>query len=151
MGSSKNSFRIVRQGKRAYLDFLRNLTPQTLLFSFVIITGRQLDFSKIDLSNTMPTVLFYTLLLSFIVAVYCNCSLLLNTLYPGKNEWVNRYYRRANKLNGSKFYNVYFVVLAALRKRYIALLELLVVFFFLQITIAVVIVVALKSVLLMGS
>ncbi|AXT40155.1 hypothetical protein D1814_16445 [Alteromonas sp. BL110] len=138
MSNSRNKFRIVRGGKEAYLSFIRNLTPQILLFSFVYITGRQLDFTKIDLNNIMPTALFYTLLLSLCLAVYCNCSIFLNALYPNKNKWVDSYIKKAKAIKNSKLYVFYFLVLAVVRKRYIACIELFLVMFFLQITVAAV-------------
>lgn len=148
MSNSRNKFRIVRGGKEAYLSFIRNLTPQILLFSFVYITGRQLDFTKIDLNNIMPTALFYTLLLSFCLAVYC--SIFLNALYPNKNKWVDSYIKKAKAIKNSKLYVFYFLVLAVVRKRYIACIELFLVMFFLQITVAAVIVAAVKSAIAMS-
>jgi hypothetical protein len=55
-----------------FLEFLRNLTPQILLFSIAIIMGTKLDLMKFDLSNTWSTMLFITFMGTFFAAAIAN-------------------------------------------------------------------------------
>ena len=55
-----------------FLEFLRNLTPQILLFSIAIIMGSKLDLTKFDLGNTWNTLPFIFVMGTFFAAAVAN-------------------------------------------------------------------------------
>lgn len=55
-----------------FLEFLRNLTPQILLFSIAIIMGSKLDLTKFDLDNTWNTLPFIFFIGTFFAAAVAN-------------------------------------------------------------------------------
>lgn len=68
---------ILNEGRSAFLEFLRNLTPQALILSIAIIAGMKLDFTRFNLSNTGPTLIFLSLILIWAMAVWSNSSIFL--------------------------------------------------------------------------
>ncbi|WP_136733426.1 hypothetical protein [Xanthomonas euvesicatoria] len=60
------------EGRKAFLEFLRNLTPQVALLSLAYFIGTRLDFNRVDLSNWAATLLFFALLLLAIISVAAN-------------------------------------------------------------------------------
>jgi hypothetical protein len=70
--------RIIGGGCKAYLEFLRNLTPQILLLGFTIHVGKQLSFTSVDFSNWLQTLIFFVLLISFLFAFIINYSVFYN-------------------------------------------------------------------------
>lgn len=63
---------MLNEGRKAYLDFLSNLTPQILLFSIAFVIGSRLNFKQFDLSNTPLTLLFFLLLFLAILGMVAN-------------------------------------------------------------------------------
>lgn len=61
-------------GRQAFLEFLRNLTPQALLFTVMLLLWTQLDFTKFDASNWATTFAFYCCLATWILAVMANIA-----------------------------------------------------------------------------
>ncbi|HEY3431574.1 MAG TPA: hypothetical protein VGK09_03395 [Rhodocyclaceae bacterium] len=55
-----------------FLEFLRNLTPQILLFSIAIIMGSKLDLTKWDPGNTWNTLPFIFVMGTFFAAAVAN-------------------------------------------------------------------------------
>ena len=55
-----------------FLEFLRNLTPQILLFSIAVIMGTKLDLTKFDFSNTWNTMPFILVMGTFFAAAIAN-------------------------------------------------------------------------------
>ena len=58
--------------RTSFLDYLRNLTPQILLFSTAVFMGTRLDFNKIDLSNWLMSLVFLSALVLFIASLLAN-------------------------------------------------------------------------------
>lgn len=78
--------KILGEGKPAFLEFLRNLTPQVLLLAVALTLAVQLDFSEFDLSNWWSTAAFFAC-----AAVLC-FAVLANTL-----QFIESYYGIALK------------------------------------------------------
>lgn len=55
-----------------FLEFLRNLTPQILLFSIAIIMGSKLDLNKFDPYNIWNTLPFVFIMATFLAAAIAN-------------------------------------------------------------------------------
>lgn len=68
---------LLKEGRAAFLEFLRNLTPQALILSIAIISGMKLDFTRLNFSNTGPTLTFLSLILIWAMAAWSNSSLFL--------------------------------------------------------------------------
>ncbi|WP_143054450.1 hypothetical protein [Massilia timonae] len=65
---------ILNDGRGAFLEFLRNLTPQTLLLSIAFVVGARLDLEKFDLENFEQPLIFYAFLLFAGLAGWANCA-----------------------------------------------------------------------------
>ncbi len=63
---------IFSYARSPFLEFLRNLTPQILLFSIAIIMGSKLDLTKFDLGNTWNTLPFIFVIGMFFAAAVAN-------------------------------------------------------------------------------
>lgn len=63
---------ILGKGRVAFLEFLRNLTPQVLLLVASLSMWVRLDFTQFDLSNWPSTLIFYACLLTLVLAVIAN-------------------------------------------------------------------------------
>lgn len=63
---------ILGLGRPAFLEFLRNLTPQVLLLVVSLSLWVRLDFTEFDLSNWPSTLVFYACVLTLVSAVVAN-------------------------------------------------------------------------------
>ena len=145
MRNHKNHVQIIGRGKKHYLEFLRNLTPQVFLFAFVFIAGGKLDLRTIDFSNWLATSVFYVLFFAFCAATYCNCALLIERCYSDFGRWVDKVLSKAEETNRQGLSRLRFFIIAILKKRWVVVLEMILVFFFLQIALAIVVVAALPA------
>ena len=66
-------------GRQAFLEFLRNLTPQALLLAFALTLWIQLDFGHFDLSNWANTLTFFLCTATWILAVLANVVQFMET------------------------------------------------------------------------
>ncbi|MBW8073057.1 MAG: hypothetical protein GJU77_05165 [Ferrovum sp.] len=66
--------------KGPFLEFLRNLTPQSLLLSIALIMGSKLNLARFDFGNTMGTLPFILSMLTFFAAAIANISMLIEGL-----------------------------------------------------------------------
>lgn len=78
---------LLNEGRACYLDFLRNLGPQTFLLVFLIILASKIDFSRFSLDGLLPTALFYVLLTAFGISAYANGSLLQSRCFSRLLRW----------------------------------------------------------------
>lgn len=94
---------ILFSGRPAFLEFLRNLTPQVLLLTMALILSSRLDLTQIDLSNTPTTIAFFACICTFLLATVANSiNFLENTI--SSLDWLNgraiKIYRRHNSAKG---------------------------------------------------
>lgn len=68
---------ILKEGRSAYLEFLRNLTPQALLLSFALVAGRDLQPSCCYPENFKRTAVFFCFLFIWAMAVWANSSIFI--------------------------------------------------------------------------
>lgn len=73
---------ILKEGRSAFLEFLRNLTPQILLLSLCFFMGEKLNFSKIDFNNFPATFIFLFFLFLAILAGWANASIFMEKFVP---------------------------------------------------------------------
>lgn len=69
---------VLKEGRRPFLEFLRNLTPCALLFSTAIVLFVNLDFRRVDWSNWANTLGFFSCSFFACVACLANASLFLD-------------------------------------------------------------------------
>ncbi len=55
-----------------FLEFLRNLTPQSLLLSIAFIMGSKFDFARFDFGNTVGMLPLILVIVTFLVAAIAN-------------------------------------------------------------------------------
>lgn len=68
---------LFNDGRAAFLEFLRNLTPQAVILSLAIVSGMRLDFTRIDFTNTGRTLIFWLLIAIWAAAAWANTSLFI--------------------------------------------------------------------------
>lgn len=68
---------ILKDGRSSYLEFLRNLTPQTVVLSFALIAGYRLELSCCYSENSKQTAIFICFLAIWLLAVWANSSLFI--------------------------------------------------------------------------
>jgi hypothetical protein len=136
---------LLGKARAHYLEFLRNLTPQILLFSFVLISGSKLDFAVIDVTNWHGTLLFYLLITYFGLAVYANSSLFYEKCF-NRNSILAR---RVSLVIKRKKYPPHRWAAVQLcevwKRRKVEFIEMLVVFYLLQVALAVVVVIGIRT------
>ena len=69
---------ILGAGRKAFLEFLRNLTPQILFFSLGFVGGSKLVIPSFDLSNAGQTIICFVFLGIAVCAAWANGSLFLS-------------------------------------------------------------------------
>lgn len=138
---------LLNDGRVHYLDFLRNLTPQIILFSITILLILQLDFSRLDFNNIEQTLLFFVLLGSFLLAFYANSTLFYERCFAELKVWVSELNQSMTLQNITGAQRFLKKAKAVWNERFIELLEAIAVLLFFQITLAVVIVMSTHSAL----
>jgi hypothetical protein len=65
---------ILNDGRNSYLNFLRNLTPQILILTLLVISGSKLDWNKLSSDNLVGNFLFWGLVFIFTTAAWANSA-----------------------------------------------------------------------------
>lgn len=68
-------------GRQAFLEFLRNLTPQALILAFGLNLWSQLDFHQFDIRNWGKTLAFNICATTWILAVIANMIQFVSNYY----------------------------------------------------------------------
>ncbi|WP_444923440.1 hypothetical protein ACJJH9_16805 [Microbulbifer sp. DLAB2-AF] len=77
---------ILKGGRKDFLDFLRNMTPQIIIFSLIVISGQRLDFSEVTGEGVAITFMFWIFVGIFFLAFWANTSLLIKSIAESKPE-----------------------------------------------------------------
>lgn len=130
--------------KAAYLEFLRNLTPQTILLSFLLIMYGYIDFTHIDVNfdSIVITVSFYTLIIGFVFAIYSNISVYYNKCFSELDSYSSEQAINAKKYQW--YLRPHKTLLAILKERTIAFMFFIFSTIFIYTTIAIVIVMSIS-------
>ena len=139
------SIQLFDRARPHYLEYLRNLTPQTLLFAFVLISGSKLNFREFDISNWHATSAFYLLLFAFFLAVYANTTWFYKKSFGRYSVWLRRVQRLVNNKYSNRFVQARAFLAAVWRRRIVESLEVFVVFGLFQIVLAIVVVAGLQA------
>lgn len=73
---------LLKDGRVAFLEFLRNLTPQALLLSLAFVAGARLELSQWDLTNWAQTFVFFMFLALALLSGIANASLFIGRFTP---------------------------------------------------------------------
>lgn len=89
---------IFGKGKRALLDFLRNLSPQVVLIALCLVLWAQLDFRRFDLKNWAVTLSFYLCVFVLAAAMWANLSVFIDESLEvvGRYQRISRLMARRN-------------------------------------------------------
>lgn len=136
---------LLNGGRLFYLDFLRNLTPQIILFSIALLLWARLDFTRFDFDNTLPTVVFFVILGSFILAFYANSTLLYERCFAEWKQWLSDIDKSltAQGVKGPR--RLVAKLQAVWRDRFVEFIEIFIVLWFLQVALAIVVAMSMHS------
>ncbi|WP_415893876.1 hypothetical protein ACMXYN_05630 [Neptuniibacter sp. PT8_73] len=130
--------KFMHSGRKHYLEFLRNLTPQVLLLSFALTVGSRLNFGVIDLSNWLPTSIFFVLLIAFFSAFFANSYQFVAGVYGDFGRWSDRISSAAASNAKVGRERILFITTALWRSKKMVFLEVVFILFFIQIAFSVV-------------
>lgn len=142
-----NRLQLLNNGREHYLNYLRNLTPQILIFSIVILAGRKLDFTRFNFNNFEASLIFFILLGSFMLAAYANSTIFYERCFTELKEWISELDASLNAQNITGFQRFLLKIKAVWHERLIELSEAIIVLWFIPITLAMVIGMSINSAL----
>jgi hypothetical protein len=95
---------VLEGGRKAFLEFLRNMTPQILLLALALTISTRLNFHEFDASNTPTTFFFFSLVFLAVIgmaansvnffAEYCHSLTALDAAVATRLKAGNRTWRR---------------------------------------------------------
>ena len=135
---------IFKNGRAAYLEFLRNLTPQVVIFSIALIAGRNLGPSCCYSENIKQTIIFFILLSMAIIAVWANSTIFIEK-YLVSADKLNKVARRLQKKGIKGFDNLRGVVKYSWRNEREIFFEVVIVFAILEFGLIAVVLSAISS------
>lgn len=135
-------FALLNGGRRIYLDFLRNLGPQSVLLAFTIVLWHGLEFRRFDASNWFTTSLFFLFLGATALAVYANSTIFYQDCFKDFHEWMRA--KEAELLHDRSNRWMFFpkLALSVAREKWVEAFEVVTALFFLQVALSAVIVLA---------
>jgi len=83
---------ILKEGRSAFLEFLRNLTPQILLLSLTIVVGNKLNPNEFDLKNWPQTLIFFSFLVMTLLSAIANVTLFIDKFSPLTEVFYNKHF-----------------------------------------------------------
>jgi hypothetical protein len=123
---------LLKDGRAAYLEFLRNLTPQTIILTFALVAGYGLKPTCCYPENAKQTAIFFYLLGIWGLAFFANCSLFFER-YLASVGHINRAGRLLKKRGVVGFRNLRLVMCHTWRKERIVFIEVIVVLLILEV------------------
>ena len=89
---------ILGDGRPAFLEFLRNLTPQALILAVTLSAFSKLDLSTWDISNWWGTLIFYLCLAVWILSLVANTIQFIENYSETSLKPIDSVLGRAKKL-----------------------------------------------------
>lgn len=84
-------------GRKHYLEFLRNLPVQGVLFGLMLFAVRKLDMQRIDWSNWRANVVAWLLIGAFMLAFFANLFLFVDNTFAALGRWAAHVQRRMRR------------------------------------------------------
>lgn len=135
---------LLNGGRGPYLEYLRNLTPQSILLTFTILVLAQLD-SSFSVNNFIKLMLTLVLFGAFCLAVYANSTLFYEKCFDELKVWMKSQEDALFESGVRKFRLLGKMITLIWSERRIEIIESLVALVFLQATLAIVIISATLS------
>jgi hypothetical protein len=138
---------LLNEGRRHYLEFLRNLTPQGVLFAMTLFVATKLDLTRFEWKNPALalTLIFIVFLASFLLSVYANTTNFYQEAFSKSIVW----YKDQDVLIKNKGVNYWQHALEMLKaiwqNQLVEVIEIIAVFVFLIVTCAMVIILSVQS------
>lgn len=76
-GFRRRKMYILNEGRAAYLEFLRNLTPQIVVLTLMLVAGSKLNWRDVSSNTLAGHFLFWVLLAMFLSAAWANSAMFL--------------------------------------------------------------------------
>ncbi|WP_143714465.1 hypothetical protein [Laribacter hongkongensis] len=131
---------LLNDGRSHYLNYLRNITPQTVLLSIVVVMLQRADFS-----DPFAVIIFVFLFGGFCLAAYANWSLFKDECFSDLILWVHEN-NKSLRRSGIKGRSLFLAKIKSIwKEKFVECLEMALVVWFFQIVLALVIVVAVYS------
>ena len=133
---------VLTHGRKYYLEYLRNMTPQVALFAFAILAGYKLNGAELN-SKTYPLLLMLvSFMVLFAIAFYANSSTFYENCYGSFGEHIKKI-REKLKSKGYSPFKLNMAICSSInRRKRVEFLEVIFLFWFLQLTLAAIITVA---------
>lgn len=137
--------KLLNDGRNYYLEFLRNLTPQVMLFTIALLGMHKLDINRIDFGNFWATAITFFFLGSFILAFYANSTLFYENCFSDLRKWRSDLNKQLTEKNITGYKRLVAKLQAAWNERFIEYLEAFTVLFFFQFAFAAIIVMSVNA------
>ena len=135
---------LFKGGRAPLLDFLRNLTPQAVLLSFVLVIGSKLEPTCCFPENASNTIIFLSFLAILLAAIWSNSSLFVEN-YLISVKRIERASKLLKRLGVTGIINLWAILKYAWRFQRIVFVEVVVVFIVLEFGIVTVLISALNA------
>ncbi|WP_374538204.1 hypothetical protein [Chitinimonas taiwanensis] len=129
---------ILNDGRKAFLEYLRNLTSISLLLAFALFSALKLDFTRVDASNAHFTILTGALFISWVIAFTANLTLFYEACYFGKPSWIEA---KVATIQGQRMplvKGVVYFMQCAIKEKWVEIIEIMFTFLLAQIALVVV-------------
>ena len=80
----------------AFLEFLRNLTPQVLLFSLAIVFTNKIDINTFDLNNWHQSMPFIFTMSIYLLSVFANTAVFIDRAFISLEDVDDEFKKAAN-------------------------------------------------------
>lgn len=100
---------LMKDGRKHFLEYLRNLTPQALILSFVILLGTKVEFNNVTYEKTVLIGMLLVFIAIWSLSTYANASLFFEQAL-GENKIINKYSSRIRATKIKSPYIVYLLV-----------------------------------------
>lgn len=135
---------ILKDGRVPYLEFLRNLTPQTVVLSFALVAGDRLQPTCCHPENMKETLIFLCFLTIWGLAAWANSSTFIEK-YLVATERINRASRLLIRSGTKGWRNMYALLFFAWRNERAVFWEVIIVFVVVEFGLVVVVMSAIGS------
>lgn len=133
---------ILSHGRKSYLEFLRNLTPPTILFALALYLGAKVNSRPFEAQDILRIIIIITFITLSLTAFYINASMLLDCCLFKTKRFFNRVISICTSRGYKPSKTACAVIGAFYSRKRIEALEFIFIYFLLQLSLVITIVVA---------
>lgn len=133
---------ILSHGRKSYLEFLRNLTPPTILFALALYLGAKINVRPFEFQDIFRIIIIITFITLSLTAFYINASMLLDCCLFKTKRFFNGVISICKSRGYKPLKTVCAVISAFYSRKIIEGIEFVLIYFFLQLSFVIIIVVA---------